>query len=224
MAYPKQFLKLSMLFAIVNTDEVANTSVNITTLGGAPFDAGAALALWTATDLQNVAIAYAAMLSAPVDLAWASYSHLVGIKLAAVGTDGHYVGEPKLEEITGIAGDNANVEPQSTAVVSLWSGLTFGQANYGRMYPPHTKMSQTTGTPYAIAGVQADYADSAVEFITAVNDIADGHVPASGVVILSAVGSGSVKAASQVRIGRLNDTQRRRRNNLTEDYVVVDVV
>nr|CRY96061.1 hypothetical protein [uncultured prokaryote] len=221
--YPKQFLKISFLFTVLNTDETAVTSVNVTTLGGAAYDAPAAAALHDVGDLEDLADAYVTMVNAPTNMGWASYSQLTGVKLAPIAVDGTYAGEPLVAPITGIAGDNASISPQETVALSFWSGLTLGRANYGRMYLPHTHMALTTSTPYALAGVQSDLATAGAVFVRAVNTMENAFVAGSGVDILSSVGSGLVKPVAQVRAGRLNDTQRRRRNNLTEDYVVVAV-
>jgi hypothetical protein len=142
----------------------------------------------------------------------------VGVKASPIGTDGLLLGEPKVQDESIALGNVESIPPQNSLVLTFWSGLTFGQANYGRMYLPYTGAAFTNGTPYIASATCTAIAAAGATFVGAINDIADAVLAGSGVVNISKVDAGTVKGVSTVRFGRLVDTQRRRRNRLTEDF------
>lgn len=223
MAYPKESLKLDFLFRIFNTVEIADTGLHISTLGSAPFDAVASLALWNVGDLEDLLGNLSTMLMAAGGLRFADYGQLVGAKLAAIGTDGRYLAEPLEASQTPTTGVSSDVVPQNSVCLSLWSGLSLGRANHGRMYLPYTQFAFNAAKPFTEAGTTAGLAANAASFIGQVNAKADLRTAGAGVVNLSKVGTGTVKAVAYVRVGRLVDTQRRRRNRLTEEHSQVAV-
>jgi len=215
MPYPKPFARLSWLFEIGGTAEVAETGLHISTVGSSPFDADAFVAGSTTTDLSLLATAYGLLFSS-TGTWWASYSDLVGMKLAALDVTGHYTSAPLVEAVTGMHGTIESVPPQSSQVLSLRSGLTFGRANYGRMYLPHTMSQLVNGTPY-IGVTNADSLSAAAGvLLSSVNTYADGVTAGAGIVLISKVGAGTVKGCANVEVGQVEDTQRRRRNKLNE--------
>jgi hypothetical protein len=217
MSYDRQFLKIDWLFNVAGTTEVALTGLHVSSTAGWT-GAAAALGELTTTAMGNVQ-ARMAVLLANTNIKWASYSHLVGVKFAAVGADGHYLTDPRTVTDGTDVGDDSDVLPQASVVVSLRSGSVLGEANYGRMYLPHTTMALGSATPYTTSGIQSAFAAAAVTFITNVAADLNGVItPAVTPMIMSSKGSGVSKVPSEVLIGRVIDTQRRRRNKLTESY------
>nr|CRY93648.1 hypothetical protein [uncultured prokaryote] len=221
MAYPKQFTKFSFLHLIDDTDETAQTDINITTLGAAAYGAASVQPDWEAVG-QDVCDAYALLWTAS-DMVNGSYSTFIGTKIASIGTDGHYLTDAAtIEKTTPTGGTGSDVLPQSTVVISLRSDTTFGKANFGRMYLPHTRgdLGDTYDmTPARALGISVVGA----AFIGTMNDLADDIVSGAGVVILSQTGSGVVKGVARVGVGVVTDTQRRRRRQLIENYQFSDV-
>jgi len=221
--YPKQSLRLTFGFTVPGTDEVADTGLHITTLGTSPFDAAAVLDAYSDANIDAFAGFYNDLMGVGA-IQWGNYSKLDTIKLAAVGVDGLYLTDPRIRPVTGFVGfTGATVLPQSSVVATFWSGLGFGTANFGRMYLPHTALPLETLTPRATAAVAGAFTDGVAEFVSAVNGVADSVEAASGVVNLSKIGLGTVKAVAQVGVGRVIDTQRRRRNRLNEDILYAAV-
>lgn len=216
MPFPKPFARLSWLFTVNGTDEVAETSVHITTLGAAPFDANAYVAAWTnAYATANIS----RMASALNTVNWADYSYLVGVKVAALDAAGHYTHAPfEYEDPAPGHGSSTDVLPQSSVVASLRSGLTFGTSNYGRMYLPHTTLGTVATHPYGAAADCNALATSVASMLHLINTDSNGMVAGSGVVNISKVGAGSVKGVATVVVGDITDTQRRRRAQLNENY------
>jgi hypothetical protein len=217
--YKTEFLKLSMIHAIFGTSEVAQTGCHLVPPAAPAFAAATAQALWTTANLTTIATAWSNFLASG-NLAWADYSQFTAVKLAACGTDGKYLSEPLIYELpaNSSVGTHANVAPQESLVMSLRSGSTFGEANYGRMYLPHTDLPLVAGTPYASGTDANNTAVHFVTWVTAVNSISTGHVADVVVSNMSQKGTGTSKAVSSIGVGLLIDTQRRRRNRLAEDY------
>jgi hypothetical protein len=215
MPYPKPFCRLSYLFAIASTDEIAETGLHISTVGSSPFDADAFVAAATGAQLASRADDYETAMGA-THLWWASYSELVGMKLAALTTGGVYSSAPLVETVSGHQGTTESVPPENSVCASLRSVETFGRANFGRMYLPHTGAQLGTGTPYMDATTTGNIVASLDTMLTAVNTWANGVSAGAGIVNISKVGAGAVKAVATVQVGRILDTQRRRRNRLDE--------
>lgn len=217
MAYNTQSLLLSWLFRIDGTDEVADTSLHLTT--GAGWDQ-AEVALDEITAAANGAL-YLGSMETLVDLlGFADYGRLTTFKAAALNTAGTYVvgtAAYVFEDSTPAAGAAPHVIPQATVCMSLRSGLFTGRANFGRMYIPYVLPALAAGTPYIpaanigpIAGYFADFVSAVVS--QANSEVADTLIPA----ILSGVGTGTTKEVVSVGAGRVVDTQRRRRNRLDD--------
>ena len=221
MAYTTSFTRVTWLFAIGGTEEVAATSVDLTLPGATTYNAITAQTAQGAL-AEDYYGTYDSLFSGiGGELLWADYSDLVGVKVAAIGPDGTYLTDPALYTApTPTSGDDLNVPPQCTVVLSLRSGLVLGKGNYGRMYLPHTRFAMATGVPYTDTAITDDVAETAVTFLNAVNTLSNSAVAGSAVSILSQAGTGSSKKVEEVWVGRIGDTQIRRRNRLTENYSV----
>lgn len=154
---------------------------------------------------------------------WISSSAFLSFaKAALIDTDGSYITEAVQVEDTPVAGGSTvTVERsgmQDATVVSLWSGLTLGRANYGRFYTPWSNAQITASTGKVASGIVDDMADAAQTFVNALNTWGAGLADPGQVAILSKVGSGALKFPNFVRVGDVRDTQRRRRNAIDETY------
>lgn len=220
MSYDRQFLRVSFGFAIGGTPEVAETSVNYSTVTGWT-GAVAALAEIQANEtacLTDVGAAMSGMMTSG-SIAWADYSDFISVKVAAIGTNGLYLTDPLVLEGAFGSGSSGNVLPQSTIVLSLRSGFTLGKANYGRMYLPHSRSTLVAGTPRVASGDTDGLADDGAAMINAITTALTAEVTA--VIfpcILSSIGSGFGRGVTEVKVGNVVDTQRRRRRQLAETY------
>jgi len=112
--------------------------------------------------------------------------------------------------------------PQVAYAVTLWSGLKQRRANWGRFYVP----MPVPAWDYQNGRMDQAYCDNlataAKEMINAVG----GEVSTVGVdtypCIISKVGAGEVKRIEKIGVGRVLDTQQRRRRKLTEGIVYSD--
>jgi hypothetical protein len=219
MAYPKNFLRLTWLFNMAAYGEIAETGLHVTTLGTSPFDAVAALAAVTTTQATTLETAMGTLLSG-TNIKFGAYGTLNGLKIAACGTDGDYLTDPRVFTDYSVDGNDTHVPPQCSIVLSLRSGTAFGTANYGRMYLPWTTFPQDGTLPYGTVTDTDQLAVAGVAFIHAVNTAAAAWTAGSSVVNLSQKDAGTVKPVTKVMVGNVIDTQRRRRNKLPEVYSV----
>lgn len=158
-----------------------------------------------------------------------NFSNIVTIdwaKLAVIKTDGHYQGSPTLAEQTGKAGGSGAFPqpPQLAAVVSLWSGDTFGRANRGRSYLPVPYMflnTQAVTEPRATVAAANSLRDLFKVFLADVAGEVDGVTLGTFPAIMSSLGSGTTKHVQKIACGRVIDTMRSRRTSLQEDPVWV---
>jgi len=152
-------------------------------------------------------------------------------KLAVIKTDGHYGAAPSIAEglvkgtQTGVPAD----PPQCAIVVSMYTGASFGTAQKGRMYWPGPRqmvasLSTTTGQ------IDATFVTGFRDLVIAAIDNANGEVSTLAVPTLPAVMSisggvaapqapGTTRFITEMSVGRVVDTQRRRRSALQEAHV-----
>lgn len=223
MAYSNQFLKITWGFLVNGTDEIAATSLEYTSAPGWN-GASAALGQLVTGDLEDIVGAYVAFMSNSTAIQWATYSHLHSLKIAAIGTDGKYITEPLIWEASdaGNGGDSGQVVPQASVVLSLRSGFTIGGGNYGRMFLPHTMLPLESNSPRCSVANAGEAAEDAVTFVNSVSGTLNAALTATVFpAIMSQVGGGSSKGVTAIAVGRVTDTQRRRRNRLDEGYSIL---
>lgn len=225
--YGSQFVKLTWMFKINGTEEIADTSLNLTT---GPGWTGAVAAL----QQLKVAIGVPGDLTTHLDEAmntsglwWANYSVLSGLKMAAVGTDGHYLDEaPDTWERTGTVqiGTAGGVVAQSSVVTTLRSATSFGKGNYGRMYLPHTAIEPVPNTAMGAEATAQAIANAMAAFILNVNETVNDATTVNIYPHIMSEATGSpTKLITRVSVGTVTDTQRRRRNRLVETYKYASV-
>lgn len=168
----------------------------------------------------------AAVISGAMPCRYGNQTFLKWAKVAVIGEDGHYAGEPKLHE-GSVAGQLASANgapPQLALVVSYGTGTSFGKAQRGRQYWPLpidviTAVASTTGQlPQATVDTFRTAVKTAMNAVE--GEIGTVDVPVSAAV-MSPSGTGTTKFITEIGVGRIIDTQRRRRNELTEATVAV---
>lgn len=219
MTYGGQQLKITFMFTVEGTDEVADTSISYTS---APGWTGAAAALAELDTADAVAIRgfYTDDLMDLAHISWSDYSNLVGVKIAALGTNGLYLVDPLIADTdTPVSGTATGLAPQTTVVLSLRSGFTVGKGNYGRMYLPHTTLGTQTNSPFASSTNTTAIALSAKDFVNNITTQINAATTATLFPAIMSQATGTpTRGVTSVAVGNVNDTQRRRRNRLQETY------
>lgn len=135
--------------------------------------------------------------------------------------DGQAEGQAEAVATTPPVGIGAPLmPPQASVVLSLRTGLP-GRARRGRMYIPLLALplgSDARMTP----AVQTALGNRAAAFLGAINAAVAGG-GTWRVIVASGVGAGQNTIVNSVVIGRVVDTQRRRRNGLPEGNVAFPV-
>lgn len=158
-----------------------------------------------------------------------SAAKLAYLKMNVVDQAGHYVENNTIEHVfapvvSGYA--SANPPPnQITLCVSLTTEFSRGPAHRGRFYLPLPGFGVDATTGVVSAGSIGVVATSAAAFIEALADEPGLDVfRGMRVCVMSKIGSGSTNVVTGVDVGRVLDTQRRRRAELPESYqhAVVD--
>lgn len=138
-------------------------------------------------------------------------------KLALIGEDGDYAAEPAAYETTPVNPPvTTTLPPQCAYVVSLRSGLSLGRANYGRFYVPTPTwtVGQTNGLATEAQATQARTA--AKTMLRGVEADLQVQLSTLRLALMSNLGFGQTKLVTDLGVGRVIDTQRRRRNKLNE--------
>lgn len=149
---------------------------------------------------------------------------LADVKFARIGTDGKYVDAPLVVEQSATGLYNESYVPQNAMALTMFSDKYRDPGKYNRFYLPVT-LGGGGGTYCLSPGAQAALLVQFSAFITDINDIlATGPGPSPEVVsVVSATGTGFSNPVKGVRVGKIVDTQQRRRNKLPESYITQDI-
>lgn len=215
MAYVAQQVRVTLGFIIPGTAEIAETGFSISDLP--TFDAASFCSLG-ASVAGDIVTAYS---SNGCQTLMASYGRLTSVKMSPLGLDGRLVAEPVAVSASVNGGTTAAQPLQITTALTMWSGATIGDANYGRMYLPYATIPYTSTNSYLYLQSQcAALATTWQGFFSDVKTAAQSVSGFSGcdIYIMSRKGSGSQKPLYALRVGNVPDTQRRRRNRVPETY------
>lgn len=169
--------------------------------------------------MQALDAAFGALFTNP-NLAITSSVRYLGLKVAPQDVNGRYPADAQSKEFlraTPLQTNGAGGLPQATLAATLTTATPRGLANEGRMYLPATVI-QPAADGRVSTGIAEDYMEAVITFINAVNDVG------VGLVTVFSAGTpktpvGAKREVTGVRVGRVVDTQRRRRNSIAELYV-----
>lgn len=221
MAYPYSFIKLTFGGDLQDTDEVWSCGFHI----------GRESANTTQSDLENIG-------SVQLDAIRDSIASFVGknaaripskyrlqwIKLAAIGTNGKYLGAPVEIYLTipQAGTSTAGFVPQNSTVVTLVADKFKDPGKYNRFYIPAA--TPNTAGSYRLTQTQAEgLATAANIIIEDINLVLSAEFSGLRVRVVSQK-AGIYRAVTKLRVGDLLDTQRRRRNALREEYVEENIL
>jgi len=162
------------------------------------------------------------------DLKCSNQAKLAYLKMNVVDIAGRYVELNTLEYLYSPVvpgGSASNIHPTQIALaVSLTTEFSRGHAHRGRFYVPmpvHV-VDATTGLISVSDAIQV--ATAAKTFIEALADEPGPDIlPGMRVCVMSQRGTGATNVVTGVDVGRVLDTQQRRRNALKETYQHVTV-
>jgi hypothetical protein len=155
---------------------------------------------------------------------------LTYVKAAAIGVDGKYLPDQTSVARSDFAplagGHTAQTPPNQVALcVTTKTARLRGHAHQGRFFLPLVSIDVSNVDGLMSAGNAAGVAAQAKILIEALSDIPGVDIITSpGAAVMSKIGSGATNRITGVAVGRVLDTQRRRRRSLPESRVsaVVD--
>lgn len=158
-------------------------------------------------------------------------SYLTWMKLNAIGPDGKYANQTMTRErvvaqSAGVKGANfSDIAPQCAIAVTLRSARARGPLSRGRFFLP---CGDRVGADGLITVARADaLANSVVSLIRNLNNFPGIDTSTTAVALVSPGGrglpEGGLEPVTAVEVGRVVDTQRRRRSDLLETPVRVAV-
>lgn len=145
------------------------------------------------------------------------------LKLNEIGTDGRYTQQDTVfyDFPTPVKGTgSSHPAPQVALAVSLGTDIRRGRAARGRFYVPLPNAPvEGTGGAVTAPGClsptnQGNYLIGAHNLVQSINDAVDGYM----VGVTSDIGLGTQQPVTKVRVGRVLDTIRSRRNAFDEAY------
>lgn len=189
-------------------------------------DPGPLLAGLAHISVADILTAVTQFISADANVHWGNAVAVSWAKVAVLGVDGKYAGDPVLAEQAPVTGGYGafGYAPQLAAVVSSWSGSNLGRANHGRNYlpVPHSWMTTTTAleprVTLAAANALRDAWGTLMHTIEGEVDTIEANTRWA---IMSKLGAGTTKTVEQVGCGRVIDTMRSRRARLDDEQAWV---
>lgn len=156
---------------------------------------------------------------------WGSGVTLTYVEAALIDTNGHYdtvtAVNPRQHEYSPIVDPpNFTTEDNQRALaVTLYSGSNLGKGNYGRFYLPPLAAPPDPATGQISVTDATTVLTTVVTMLEAVKGEVD-TLPTDMHLVIPTEVAPAHKVVTQVKVGRVYDTQRRRRRSVPEDYVV----
>lgn len=166
------------------------------------------------TDLQDLYDRTYGFLTDPA-INMCQYVRLGWLKIALLDESGRYPDgfEALLYEVVpGQSGSGQTpMPPQTSLCITLETGATRGRAHRGRIYLP--PVTQALGSDGRLSTTQAEQATLASS--SWLDDMTDLMIAPA--VVMSSLGTGTTRTITGTSVGRVLDTQRRRRRSAPEE-------
>jgi len=149
------------------------------------------------------------------------YVRYIGFKAAIIAPDGKYPPShvplvfTRTQPLSG-SSTNGQLVPQASLAVTLTTALARGRGHAGRIYPP--PMAYTIQSNGQILDTTNAIPPKWVTFLNAL-------ITAVGArLVIASQAAGTFTPVTGIRLGKVVDTQRKRRNHLPESYVTAAIV
>lgn len=220
MAYPHKVAKVTLSGTMFGGQEIWSTGFFM------GFEGQDAPAI-TETGVSDISAAWQTFFTAATSKVADDYTYTM-CKVQMMATDGKAVADSAVyysppAAVVGYS-NTAAFPPQVALVATLANSLPRGLATKGRMFLPGVNAAVDATGHISVAEAAAIATNLQAFFTTIMND-----ADTPGRAVLASLGNslqlrpGEIRQVSQVRVGNVYDTQRRRRNALTENYSIKPV-
>lgn len=224
MVYPKNIIKVTHGGRLQGTDEIWTIGYHYA--GASNLETNNAFYAITEDDVEDIHTTFGTEWNNP-DNRVPSKWELEWTKVALIAPDGKYVPDSEPVEFIGLplgGGFTGSYAPQLSTVVTIISSKPRDPGRYNRFYLPTAAISTADWEMTETA--RSNIANNFADYFISLNDFMSGLGSQFNVtlVVASAKGAGQANDAINLRVGGVIDTQRRRRNKLTENYSVSSLV
>lgn len=169
------------------------------------------------TFLNSVATAAAAVM-ANASFGMSTATVLTQLKIASIGTDGHYYPATEMPTIKTVSSAGTGASTHALTSCLTWSLRTRfprGRAAYGKMFWPALQL--TIGSDGLVSAALRDNCLTAAKtFLDAVNTAANTMAAGLRICVMSNLGEGITEPVTKVGMGREPDYLSRRRSKTVE--------
>lgn len=223
MPYAEPFIKVDIKGDCYGESEIWNTSLKLQLT--APLGSIDEETLQVATERVNAA--WQTFFTTSSAVSFSTNYRTTEVKAAHIGVDGKYVGDAYyniLDTPYSGAGSatSGNPLPQAAVAGTFYSQRQRGPASKGRMYLPGLKYTVGNDGLMSLANTTT-VSTGFNTFINTINDEGSIIDHPMRVVLTSPVSTGFMLPVINTGVDRKVDTQRRRANALSSDYVVLPV-
>lgn len=209
MPFPRQHLLLSPIGDAYGTTEEWTFTLRVDRV-----------ALPTVAEMDALVGHYSTYMSSALSDV-STFHRLLGLKVAPIGQDGRYpAGQDAAERIltTPVLGTSAGADmiPQQSQAVSLLTGLSRGRGSRGRFYPPPQGTTLGSDGRCTVPSTQ-ERVDAAKALVQGI------QTALAAPVVVGSELANTLRAVTAIQVGRVVDTQRRRRSGLDEGYLEAPV-
>lgn len=222
MAYNNPFIKFTFGGTTANGNEIWSCGLSIGQRGSIPPDP----IDWfnnMATKITTLSGKVTTLVGTSTSLV-PDTTKVLWVKMALIGLDGKYMTEAVEVAVNQAGLASRAYNPAAALVVTLDSGKWKDPGKYNRYYLP-TVGPATTSTYQLSTGEQSDFLAVNRTFIKALNtELAIAISGQTGIVaVTSPSGPGYDDSVTSIKVGRVVDSQRRRRNKLPESYATATI-
>jgi hypothetical protein len=217
MAYPSPFHRLVIIGELF--EDTFNTTLSIVPTDGELADVEEVL-----EGVYDAVTDWWQLPAGPTGPGISAYARITSIKLNRIGTDGRYTDSVTHERVAsspeGGAYATRPLPPQLACVATLTTLAERGLASKGRMYFPPTQGIADIATDGRISATNAyNFASAVYTLFGNINGVYTAATSGTGLVgVASSVGAGMFRSVQGVRVGRVPDTMRSRRNKQLEAF------
>lgn len=146
-------------------------------------------------------------------------TQVIGARAEARTVGGTLEAIAEANRVTPVFGSGGSALPYQSALVATLQTLTAGGRGRGRLYWPATGASLDLTTLRLDSSLHSGFLSAMVTYLTAVEAAVDGAIDETVSLAVWSRTANALPQVTSIRVGNIIDTQRRRRDALSETYL-----